>query len=788
MASEENGIFGEERSTTSIKEHIAGYLAYWPLFLISTLVCVLAAIFYTRYLPPKYMASVSFLVNGGEGGSSKADIVDYAVSGKGGRNLSNEMLLVGSTSIMQRTVAKYGFNISYLIKGRTLNTDVYKGAPFRLTAVNLTDSNSTYELDIHKFTTAGGTFTYGPEKAEKTYNFEWNKNFVINGQTFVLTPVSNPRNISGDYIAMWQPVPAVAGNFSANLTVKPLDTKTNAIQLSLKTENINKGIDVLNALFTEFNLSDIEDRNKLSENTVRFIDERLLSISRELDSVEGGLEKFQSSHQVINIGSQTGSSLGNADAASKAATELAVQQGVTNMIQDYFANPANDSKLVPSTLGLSDGTLDALVGQYNTLQLKKEKEAPDVAPNSTVMQEINSQLGSIKGSILKNLNNINQNLQLRKGSFQQQQGQYRGFLSQVPHNERVLKAIDRKQTVTEGLYLYLLQKREENAISSTGASVPAYKQIDPATGSGPVEPNSRNIILTAAILGFAIAFGWVYLKEQLLNDKISSKNDILRRVGIPIIGQVSHTPKKSKGVISVLGRNLAGEEFRAIRTNMSFLLKNKKDKVVLITSTLSNEGKSFISLNLAAVCAIPGKKVALLEFDVRRPVIANILGLDTTRGLSEFLAGEVNSLADICYNVDEIPSLHIYPSGSVSLNAADLLLSSHVNTLFEMLKEEYDFIIVDSPPVGLVSDAFLLNPYCEMVLYIIRQNITLKNQLDGINDIRKSGNLKNMQLILNDVRTGKKTYSYYGYDKDNSYSKSKAGKGMKKVFAGLFNF
>ena len=304
-------------------------------------------------------------------------------------------------------------------------------------------------------------------------------------------------------------------------------------------------------LFTEFNLSDIEDRNRISENTVQFIDERLVAISSELQGVEGNLENYQGSNQLVDIKGQSSQSLGNSDNISKAIKELAVQQRVAAMISAYFVNPVNGNKLVPSSLGLNDATLASLISQYNELQLKREREAPMVVPNSPLILDMDTQLANLKNSILESLNNISKNLQLQENNLQQQSNQYRSFLSSVPHSERVMQEIKRKQSITEGLYLYLLQKREETAISGRGANVPHYKQIDLAWGFGPVWPNSGNIILYAAMLGFALAFAWVYV-TNLLNDKVMSREDI-KRTGLPLVGEISKIPGKEKAGHSCIG-------------------------------------------------------------------------------------------------------------------------------------------------------------------------------------------------------------------------------------------
>jgi uncharacterized protein involved in exopolysaccharide biosynthesis len=577
------------------------------------------------------MTTTSFLIKGSGASSVQSeDLIESALSGKREINLNNEILLMRSASLMQRVVAKNAFNISYLQKGRILDIDIYKDIPFALVAKEVTKVYNTYTFRIQRINITGGTFLYGSNEGGPLTTFRWNVPFVVDGQSFVLTPKQTIAGQTGSYIVQWQPVWEVAEKLSSDLTIKPYDSKTSVLLLTLKIENLQKGKDILNALFSEFNQSDKEERIQLSQSTVQFIDERLIAISGELKGVEGSLENYQGRNQLIDIKGQSTQSLENLNTVARTIKDLAIQQSVVNMISEYFAHPANSSKLVPSSLGINDATLSTLITQYNELQLKKEREAPSVAPNSTVMQDINTQIGSLKGSIQESLNNITRNLRLQQGSFQQQTSQYRNYLSTIPRNERVLQEIRRKQSITEGLYLYLLQKREESAISSTAASISNYQQIDPASGYGPVEPNKRNIITYTVLFGFVLAFGMVYIRN-LLNDTISSKDDITSRTNLPLIGQISHISQKNRKLISVMDRNVVGEQFRAIRTNLSILLKESDRKTVLVTSNVSNEGKSFVSLNLAAVFAMPGKKVAVVEFDFRQPSVMNSLQKNATQ-------------------------------------------------------------------------------------------------------------------------------------------------------------
>ena len=758
---QEKSVFGEVQNSMSLRDTLTRYLKRWPLFVAFLTVCIGGGIFYTRSAVPKYLSSTSFLVkeSGGNNPTSN-DLIDNALNGKSQINLNNELLQFGASNLMERTVAKNEFNIFYSIKGRILNTELYKNAPFSLQIKHLTDSNGIYKLFVIDTDGNGGNVLYGAEKTQKNYPFKWHVPFNIEGQIFVLN--LNPKVIiqknAATYIVEWDPVAMTASVLSKELVLKAFDNKTSVINVSIKTTNLEKGKDILNALFAEFNLSDIEDRYKLSTRTVQFINERLLSISGELKNVEGNLENYQGNNQLVDIKSQSTQTLENASITAKTIKDLAVQQGIVAMIQNYFNVPANGNKLVPSSLGLNDGTLTLLINQYNELQLKREREAPLTAPNSTVMQDLNTQISSVKGSMLESLKNIDKNLRLQQNSFQGQNNKFKSFLSAVPHNERVMQEIKRKQSVTEGLYLYLLQKREESAISGTANNVMHYKQLDLATGYGPVEPNKINIILYTTLLGLFLAFGWMYLQD-LLNNKISGREEIYKKLPLSFIGDIVHVAKNKKPLIAVLDRSIISEQFRTLRTNISFLLKNEHEKTILITSSIKGEGKTFVSLNLASVYALPGKKVALLEFNMRMPVLSDLLNFKNDNGLSAYLNGTQKELNELYHVMPEIPTLHIYPCGILPINTSDLLLSDNLPILFQQLKANYDYIIIDTPPAKFVSDVFVLEKYSNVIIYVIRQNYTLKNDLDFVAQVNTDNTLFNMSLILNDVKNGD-NYNY----------------------------
>jgi len=768
----ENELFGETTGKAdgmSVKDILKKYIAYWPVFILSSGIFIGGAILYLRKATPKYIASALILVKGEKKSTStQEDLISTALVATKSSNMENELQLMRSSGLMERIVLENQFNISYFILGRVKATDIYLDAPFRLIVQKITDSSKGFSVIIKSINNTGVKIEYGAKTNKKISNLNWNTPYTMDGFQFVLAPRGKAESGEGNYMAIWSPVKQTAGEIASKVTIDWLDKKTSIIKVDILIENLERGKNILDALVKEYDRSDLEEKTIASRNTIRFIDDRLDIISNELSGVEGSLENYQGRNQIINVESQSGQAFSNSNDVSKDIMDLNIQKGVVQQIQSYFNNPDNPGKLVPSSLGINDPTLGSLISKYNELELKKQMEKPRLSNNSIVLKDLDNQINDVKGSVLENLQNINKNLNLQQGSLQQKNNQYKQFLSSLPRKERVMQEIKRKQSITEGLYLYLLQKREEASISAGSANVSVYKQIDRAGGYGPVEPNSRNIMMVAALLGLLMPVGLIVLLDQL-NDKVNTRSDITNKLAIPILGELVNIPRrKTKGIL-VMNRDLYGEQFRLIRTNLALSEKTNQSQVILITSSNIGEGKSMVSLNLAAVLAVPGKKVALLEFDLRKPGIIKNLGITNIKGLSDYLSGQTIDLSEIYQVSDEIPTLHIYPAGPIPMNPADLLLNENMGPLFEVLRRRYDYVIVDTAPVGLVTDAFILNKYTDQSIYVIRQRKTLKKQLDFLNDIYVNGRLNEMGLIINDVKTGGKHGSGYGYGENYNY-------------------
>lgn len=769
----DNEVFGEpsaKRYGASVKDLIKKYFSYWPLFIISLGLFISGALLYLRRATPRYAANALILVKGERKSyQNSEDLISNALTATRSNNMENELQLMRSSGLMERVVLENQFNISYYIIGRIKTTDIYLDAPFRLIVQHMEDSSRGLTMIVKDISSAGAKIEYGPKKQKVVQQLKWNTPYTISGKQFVLAP--RGKDVSGDgaYMTIWSPISHTAASLAGALSIDWLDKKTSIIKLGLITENLQRGRDVLNALSREYDRSDLEEKNTASRNTIRFIDDRLDIVSRELSGVEGNLENYQGQNQIINVESQSGEAFGNSNSVSKDILDINIQKGVIQQIQAYFNSPDNSGKLVPSSLGINDPTLGSLIAKYNELEMERQRKKPQLAENSLILKDLENQINDVKGSVLENLQNINKNLNLQQSNLEQKNSQYRSFLSSLPRKERVMQEIKRKQSITEGLYLYLLQKREEASISAGAANVSVYKQIDKASGYGPVEPNANNIMILAVLIGIILPVGFIAIGEKL-NDKIAGKEDITNKLSLPIYGELGHMPKRSSTGIVVMKRDLIGEQFRLIRTNLSLIDRSREKQTVLITSSGMSEGKSMVSLNLAAVLAIPGKKVALLEFDMRKPGITRHLGFnETLKGLSDYLTGNTTDLSEIYQVSEEVETLHIYPAGAVPENPADLLLNETVGLLFETLKRRYDYIIVDTPPVSLVSDAFLLNKFCDASLFVIRQRHTLKKQLHFIQDIAENNRLHHLGLIINDVKTGGKHGTSYGSVQSYNY-------------------
>lgn len=764
-----------EVSQISVKEIVLKYFYYIPLFILSISLSVGTGFIYLRYKQPLYKANVSVFIKSGEDNSlnpnknNQTDLINNALFGNKTVNLENEIELLKSKQVISNAVAQERFNYFCYDQGAIKAMEVYKQCPLELHPVSIPDSNSYYSINISNITNFGGEIEVTKNKQKL---FFWNQELELNGFKFKIQRRKIKHDgINKKYTLEWHPIYATAAEIQSQLKIAPLNSKTTIISLNIQLPNVERGVDILNALVKEYNRQSIEKKNKISESTILFINERLDSVAKELNVVEKNLINFKNTSKIFAADEQVLSSIEQSVTIGKEQENISMQIEVTELLKKYLQNPQNKNKLVPSSLGLEDPTLKILVEQYNEIQLKKESEEANYTKESLQYRNLLARLEKIRLSLLENLSEIQTKFAKQLSYKNSKFAEIKEDLSSMPAKQILQAKIERQLSLKGNLYVYLLQRREETAIAAA-STVSNYQQIDNAVGTSyPVEPKFTNIRVFSIIVGFALPIILIYLFE-LFNDKITTRDDIKKKTKIPIVGEVSHHESKTPSILVGVNRTIIAEQFRILRANLQFFLQ-KKDKLgqtILITSTISGEGKSFVSLNLAAVLSLSDKKVALLEFDLRKLRNSSHPFVTTNnKGITNILIGQISSPEEIISSNEEYPNLHLFQSGPLPPNPAEIMLNERVTEFFIWLRNNYDYIIIDSPPVGLVSDSFTLNNFADTVFYIVRQRFTQKRQLDFIQELYNDNKLTNMALVVNDVRIGGR-YGYYGYGYGYGYS------------------
>lgn len=764
-ANENNKFFTTygNKPTFSIKEIVVKYLSFLPLFILSLVLSLGIAYIYLRYTVPIYSASVQVLIKN-PGKSSQTDLITQAVSGVRSINVDNEIQQIKTVELIKKVVEKGNFNLLYSKEGNIKTFDAYKAVSFEVVPLSVTDSSKTYTFKLSDFKSQGVKITY----ANGSKFLQWNDSFNIDGFKFKIIKYA-PINANTDpFTIKWSPSALVAANFKSKLSINTLGKNTSVLVLNIVGESRKKCEDFLNLLVKEIKENDIAKKQETSFATIEFIDGRLNLVSKELKDLEEQIKNYKKENRFFTIEGEYGYLQSRLTDAEKHVLDLQMDILIIDRTEDYLKNnkSINKSKLIPSSLGVSDGPYNNLINSYNQLQIQREKFEYIGFKNNPAYEELMNQIENTKQSIYEAGASLKEAKKLEISVYAKRSDVDMVKLESLPDKELMLIDINRQKGIKEKLFLYLLQKREETAIA-TVSTESNYLELDPAISSPiPVEPRESQIKTFALLLGLLIPVGFIYLLE-ILNDKITTRNDLSSKTTIPIVGEISHVDNVNKIVVES-SRNIVAEQFRILRSNLQFILSNQqntgKATTLLVTSSISGEGKSFISVNLAAVLALTGKKVALLEFDLRKIKGIQIDEIEDNndRGLTNFLIGHTTDLSTLYKTINKFPGLHLYTSGPIPPNPAELIINNQMDPLFNYLKSNYDFIVIDSAPVGLVSDSFALNKFADATMFIVRQRYTLKKQLDFINDLKNDGKLNNMAIIVNDVNlTGR--YGYYGY-------------------------
>lgn len=776
-----------EGQKIDLRAYFRKYLFHWPVFVVGLILCLSIGFLYLRYATPVYMVNSTLLIKDDKKGGAAAgsDILnDLDVFGSS-KVVDNEIEIFKSKTLMRKVVDRLNLMITYKAAGRVIDSDVYNKRPVQIGVVaidsiwygktlSLTIPNAnTYELTDP----LSGKIFRGSLNTLQRNSFGIYKVIKLPGSTLnenLTITVEDPDLVVDRYLSL--------------LTLALTSKQSTVLNLSLQTTVPQRGKDVLNTLIQVYNEASLTDKNRTTQSTIQFIDDRLKLISGELTEVEKDVEGFKSSRGLTDISNDANLYLDNVKTNDAKISEVNLQLSVINDIQRYINSSSIQEKL-PSTLGINDPVLLNQINQLSELQLQRDKLLATTTADNPLVQPITKQIETTRAGIKTNIENISSSLQNTKDNLEGNSNQYLGSIKKLPGQERQLISIKRQQTIKETLYLYLLQKKEEAALSYASA-VADSRIVDPAFYvKSPIKPKKPLIVLVSFILGLLLPIGYVYAKDALTN-KIQKNTDISNLTSAPILGEIFFNDNDGTIVVDAKSRTAIAEQFRSIRTNMQFLhgrSDDKKGKVTLLTSSMSGEGKSFVTSNLATAMAISGKKTVLLELDLRKPKVSKYLSLVNKTGLSNYLIGKAE-IEQIIQPSGVHSNFFVIGSGPIPPNPAELLIHKEIEILIEYLKSHFDEIFIDTPPIGLVTDAQILARLADSTLYLVRQDVTFKDQVKNLEILYRSKKFPKINVIFNGIKAGGKFgYGYgngygYGYYSDDIKAKEFRLKDILKRF------
>lgn len=767
MESEQNNFQAEELQESSLKDILQNYLRHWKWFLISLLASLVLGFVYIRYQTPLYEVNATILIKDDKKGEIASELSAFEDLGilKSNKNIDNEIEVLKSRTLMTMVVKELNLDVTYFSYGRPIEHERYYNTPVVLNYtvknqeprikgnwVLIPESDKRFVLRDGKSNEKLGSYAFGDAIDTKFGKI-----------IFTTTPFFAEVYVNKDFRVVITPVNEVVDTYLRSVKVTPVNKTSNAIKISLRDAIPEKAADIINNLIKQHNLDAIADKNQVSRNTADFISDRIKFITEELSLVEGEAQDFKTRYKLTDVESDAKLFLETGSQSEAGVLEMNTQMRVAEFMNDYVQKHNQPGDLIPANLGLSDPALTAQIGEYNKLVQERNRLLKSSGEKNPVVENLDNQLISLKASIRESLVNLKTALQIRVREMSRKEGEINSKISSVPKYEREYRIIQRQQQIKEALYLYLLQKREETNIA-LAVTVANAKVIDPAYSDGePVAPKQQIIYLAALIIGMIIPVMILYV-SALADTKVHGKKDI-DKLRIPYLGDIPLSESKDRLVVSGNSNSGIAEAFRLLRTNVDFMVGGSKteNKTVFVTSTVGKEGKSFVALNLAASLAISGRKTLLIGMDLRAPKILNYLGMEDKKGLSDLIMRDDVSPGDYIFRIPELDNLDVLPSGSIPPNPAELLMSSRIKDLFVLLKQQYDYIIVDTAPVGMVTDTLLLNAYADAFVYVVRANYLDKRLLTIAETVFREKRLSNMAILLNGSDHSK-GYGYgYGY-------------------------
>ena len=751
----------------------------WYWFVISAIICTCLALLKSKSEPKLYSSSASIMITtetSKQAGSQAQVFGDLGVNIVT-NDIANETHKLKSTKLMETVVEHLGLNIQYYGKVYLREINTYKHSPVQITPMRDTDTN--YSISIKPKSETKFEFAINGGNNWKEAEFGNTVATPYGPIAVTKTKIFNIQYVGYTVIAKVYTINSAAKKYIGALKVEMADKMSDVLKLSLTTDNNELGIDILNALIVAYNQDGIEDKNRVARNTEDFIAERIAAISQDLSGVDS---------RIAQLKSASANSAMYADASSgikfqENASDASLQLSIASSMQGYI-NSADDKSLLPSNVGIADAGIEGQIKAYNDNMLKYQKIASTATGENPVIAQLQSEMSAQKANIQNSISKYINKLSAQTSQAQSQAATAQAGRQVMPEHEKSIIEVTRQQNVKEQLFLYLLNKREENALQ-IAITEPNAKVIESATGSGsPISPNTSRFLAIGLLIGLLIPALILYLIYWILSldTKIHSRHDVEENCKIPIVGEIpsKHSNQKNDEiVISENSVDRVSEALRIVRANLDFIAESKDDTgtVMQFTSTRPGEGKSFIALNLALTYAYVNKKVVVVDLDLRKGRFSEYAKTETNIGVSSFLSGKITNVDDIIVKGSIHENLDIVPMGAIPPNPTGLLMNKHLEELINALRSRYDYIILDTVPFGLIADATLINRYVDFTVYVIRDGFIDKKFLIDLERASDEKKLKNLTILINDIKIGKKNYGYGGYGYGYGYGYGDYGYG-----------
>ena len=759
------------------------YLAsQWKWFLLSILICGGIAWYNYARAPLVYFRSATVIIKdpSNKASTSGLDRFDNFINKV---NVANEILQFRSKKLMREVVQRVHADVSYQIKDGLRSNELYNESPVLVSLSDaLPEQSFSFTMTLKDAKTVTLSDFSGIE-AKPSYEVALNDTVaIIEGMNVVVTATNYLRDswLNTPIRVQKLPVESMVNYYKNALGIQQEEEEASILTLALKDSSPARAEDVLNTLITVYNEEAIKEKNQVAVNTANFINERLIIIERELGNVESNLESFKQRNQIVDIASSAGMYMTESQKYNADAMELETQLRLANFIKDYLTDPSKETDLIPSNTGISDMNIENQISLYNAAKLKRDHLIDDSSVNNPVVQELNNSLRAMKQSIIRAVDNMIVSLNVKRNDAQNREMRAQDRVTAIPTKERQMLSIERQQKIKEALYLFLLNKREENALSQAMADNNA-RVIDGAEGSNaPISPNRNRILLLGLLVGIALP-GAVCLAILFMDTRVHGRKDIEGATSVPYLGEIPLDKEAMKDhrkkvmAVKEQGDDIVSEAFRILRTNMAFL--SKKDKpaqVITFTSFNIGAGKTFIARNLSMSLAYMKKRVVMVDLDIRKGTLSRHFG--------HYHVGVTNYLSDNTVKVDDIiqhqEGFDLIPAGILAPNPAELLMDNRLDELMSELRTRYDYIIADNVPVGLIADATIANRIADLTIFVVRAGKLDRRQLPDIEKLYQEKKLKNMALVLNGANPERHGYGYsYGYGYGYGYGTKK-----KKTF------